>query len=154
MLENGNFGDSRLEVARSTVIKYMYNGIGDVTICLITVQTKHYTLTVFSIYPKRISSSRLQRIVWPVPRSCLTLRVTFGPMCWRRASKSWSRRRRRGNGRRTALPMRVLMYECYDLTICSWWVYILLCGVVLKKRLLCLSLILPLLSCAGLKRWQ
>lgn len=55
----------------------------------------------------RTSSSRRQRIVSLVPKSCLILRVTSGPMCLRRALRSWSRRKRRENGRRTVLPVKV-----------------------------------------------
>lgn len=54
----------------------------------------------------RTFSSKQQKIDWPVQTSCRTLRGTFGLMYWRRASRSWTRKRRRGRRRKTQPPLR------------------------------------------------
>lgn len=66
----------------------------------------HY-ICVFSLSPLRTSSNRQRRIALLVLMSCRILRVTSGPMCWKRASRNWSRKRRSGRRKRIQLPLKL-----------------------------------------------
>lgn len=71
----------------------------------------HINICLTSLSPSpRTFLNRQQRTAWPVLRSSRTLKVIFGLMCWRRALKSWSRRRKNGRERRTTLLVKALMY--------------------------------------------
>lgn len=83
----------------------------DMQLCLCKEALLHISFSPLAhfhlLLSPRTSLNRQPRTAWQVQRSCLILRVISGPMCWRRASKSWSKKRRRGKERRTTPRVKV-----------------------------------------------
>ena len=85
----------------------------------ITLSGLHlFVLGIVSL--NRTSSNKQLRTGWQVPRSCRTLKVISGPMCWRKALKSWSRRRRKGRRKKALQLVKQQRWVSFTCCMCFW----------------------------------
>lgn len=68
----------------------------------------------------RTSSSKQLRTGWQVPRSCLILKVISGPMCWKKALRSWSRKRKKGKRKKVLQLVKQQRWVNFICCVCIW----------------------------------